>query len=53
MGEALFAAGRVDEARAAATRALDLARERGEQGHEAWALRLLGEIAAHPRATAD
>ena len=53
MGEALFAAGRVDEARVAATRALDLARERGEQGHEAWALRLLGEIAAHPRATAD
>ncbi len=52
MGEALFAAGRVDEARVAATRVLDLARERGEQGHEAWALRLLGEIAADPRATA-
>ena len=52
MGEALFAAGRVDEARVAATRALDLARERGEQGHEAWALRLLGEIAADPAATA-
>ena len=48
LGEALFAAGRVDEAHVAATRALDLARERGEQGHEAWALRLLGEIAAHP-----
>jgi hypothetical protein len=47
-----LAAGRVDEARVAATRALDLARERGEQGHEAWALRLLGEIAAQPRATA-
>jgi class 3 adenylate cyclase/tetratricopeptide (TPR) repeat protein len=52
LGEALFAAGRVDEARAAATRALDLTRERGEQGHEAWALRLLGEIAAHPSAPA-
>jgi tetratricopeptide (TPR) repeat protein len=52
LGEALLAAGRVDEARVAATRALDLARERGEQGHEAWALRLLGEIAAQPRATA-
>jgi tetratricopeptide (TPR) repeat protein len=51
-GEALFAAGRVDETRIAATRALDLARERGEQGQEARALRLLGEIAAHPRATA-
>jgi tetratricopeptide (TPR) repeat protein len=46
LGEALLAAGRVDEALVAATRALDLARARGEQGHEAWALRLLGEIAA-------
>jgi tetratricopeptide (TPR) repeat protein len=52
LGEALLAAGRVDDARVAATRALDLARERGEQGHEAWALRLLGEIAAHPSAPA-
>ncbi len=52
LGEALFAAGRVDEARAAATRALDLTRERGERGHEAWALRLLGEIATHPSAPA-
>jgi tetratricopeptide (TPR) repeat protein len=49
LGEALLAAGDVDEARAAATRALGLSRERGERGHEAWALRLLGEIAAHPR----
>ena len=49
MGEALFAAGCVDEARIAATRALDLAHERGEQGREAWALRLLGDIAADPR----
>jgi class 3 adenylate cyclase/tetratricopeptide (TPR) repeat protein len=46
MGEALLAAGRVDEARVTGSRALDLARERGEQGHEAWTLRLLGEIAA-------
>jgi class 3 adenylate cyclase/tetratricopeptide (TPR) repeat protein len=46
LGEALLAAGRVDEALVAATRALDRARARGEQGHEAWALRLLGEIAA-------
>ncbi|HWC01973.1 MAG TPA: AAA family ATPase [Methylomirabilota bacterium] len=52
LGEALFAAGRVDEAHVAATRALDLARERGEQGHETWALRLLGEIAADPRVPA-
>jgi hypothetical protein len=25
-----------------------LARQRGERGYEAWALRLLGEIASHP-----
>ena len=31
-----------------ATSALTLARNRGEQGHEAHALRLLGEIATHP-----
>ena len=51
MGEALLAAGRFDEARPAAVHALNLARERGEQGYEAWALRLLGELAAHPHAT--
>jgi class 3 adenylate cyclase/tetratricopeptide (TPR) repeat protein len=49
MGEALLAAGRVDEARNAATQAFNLARERGEQGHEARAIRLLGEVAGHPR----
>jgi tetratricopeptide (TPR) repeat protein len=53
LGEALLAAGRIDEARAAGTRALDLARERGERGHEAWALRLIGEIAVHPGAAAS
>jgi tetratricopeptide (TPR) repeat protein len=52
LGEALLASGRIEEAHAAATRALDLARERGEQGHEAWVLRLLGEIAADPRGPA-
>jgi class 3 adenylate cyclase/tetratricopeptide (TPR) repeat protein len=51
LGEALLAAGRVDEAGVAATGTLGLARERGERGHQAWALRLLGETAAHPRAT--
>ena len=51
MGEALFAAGRVAEARIAAMRALDFTRERGEQGREAWTLWLLGEIDAHPAAT--
>jgi tetratricopeptide (TPR) repeat protein len=46
-GEAYLLAGQVDEARASADRALRFSRERGERGHEAWALRLLGEIAAH------
>src|SRR5262249_5027645 len=35
-----------EDARACADRALTLTRERGERGHEAWALRLLGKIAA-------
>jgi class 3 adenylate cyclase/tetratricopeptide (TPR) repeat protein len=51
LGEALLAAGRIEEACVAARRALGLARERGEEGHEAWVLRILGEIAAHPHAT--
>jgi hypothetical protein len=46
LGEAYLLADRVEDARACADRALALTRERGEQGHEAWALRLLGEIAA-------
>ena len=48
LGEACLLADRLEEALAAASRALTLARDRGERGHEAWALRLLGEIAAHP-----
>jgi class 3 adenylate cyclase/tetratricopeptide (TPR) repeat protein len=44
-GEALFLAGRPDEARVAVERARDLARERGERGHEARALHLLGRVA--------
>ena len=48
LGEALFLAGRVEDAISATERALALARKRDEQGHEAYALRLLGEIAAHP-----
>ena len=47
LGEAYLLADRVEEARASADRAVGLARERGERGHEAWALRLLGEIASH------
>ena len=40
-------ADQVEDARACADRALMLTRQRGERGHEAWALRLLGEIASH------
>jgi tetratricopeptide (TPR) repeat protein len=46
LGEAHLLAGRVEEAWDFGTRAVALARERGERGHEAWAHRLLGEIAS-------
>ncbi len=46
LGEAHLMAGRRPEAIACAERALELARRREERAHEAWALRLLGEIAA-------
>jgi class 3 adenylate cyclase/tetratricopeptide (TPR) repeat protein len=45
--EAYLLAGRLQEAVQLAGRALDLARTHKERGHEAWALRLLGEIAAY------
>ncbi|MDH3689057.1 MAG: AAA family ATPase [Gammaproteobacteria bacterium] len=48
LAEALLLADRVEDARTTAQQALALARKRAEQGHEAYALRLLGEIAAHP-----
>jgi class 3 adenylate cyclase/tetratricopeptide (TPR) repeat protein len=47
LSEAYSMAGRAEEAFAVAERALALSRECGEHGHEAWVLRLLGEIAAH------
>jgi DNA-binding NtrC family response regulator/tetratricopeptide (TPR) repeat protein len=47
LGEAYLLADQLEGARACADRALMLARERGESGHEAWAIRLLGEIASH------
>jgi class 3 adenylate cyclase/tetratricopeptide (TPR) repeat protein len=47
VSEAYLLAGRMQEAVELAGRALDLARAHKERGHEAWALRLLGEIAAH------
>jgi tetratricopeptide (TPR) repeat protein len=51
-GSVLLAAARWDEAASVAARALETARAHGEPGHEAWALRLLGDIARRwqPRA---
>jgi len=46
LGEAYLLADQVEDARACADRAVRLARERGERGYEAWALRLLGDIAS-------
>jgi tetratricopeptide (TPR) repeat protein len=47
MSEAYLLAGHMQEAVQLAERALDLARTHKERGHEAWFMRLLGEIAAH------
>jgi class 3 adenylate cyclase/tetratricopeptide (TPR) repeat protein len=47
LGEAQMLVGRLEEAHALAERTLALTRERQERGHQAYALRLLGEIAAH------
>ena len=46
LGEAQVLAGHLEEAHALAERTLALARERQERGNEAYALRLLGDIAA-------
>jgi class 3 adenylate cyclase/tetratricopeptide (TPR) repeat protein len=46
LGEAYLLAGRLDEAYTQAQRALEFSRGHKEQGYEAYALRLLGEIAA-------
>src|SRR5262245_3139769 len=46
LSEAFLLAGRREEASAGASWALAHARAKRERGHEAWALRLLGEIAA-------
>jgi hypothetical protein len=46
VGETQSLAGHVEEAHAHATGALALARRRQERGHRAYALRLLGKIAA-------
>src|SRR5206468_7849988 len=47
LGEAYLLAGRLEEAHALAEQTLALARENQERGHQAYGLRLLGEIAAH------
>jgi tetratricopeptide (TPR) repeat protein len=47
LGEAQLLADRLEEAQALAEQALALACERQERGNQAYALRLLGEIAAH------
>ena len=47
LGEAYLASGRIDDATRLAREALDLSRQQKARGYEAWALRLLGEIAAH------
>ena len=47
LGEEHLLAGHLDEALSVARQALALARDRKERGHEAWALRLRGEIHAH------
>jgi tetratricopeptide (TPR) repeat protein len=46
LSEAYLAAGRAQDASALAARALDLALEQKGRGHQAWALRLCGEIAS-------
>jgi len=47
LGEAALAVGRLTEADEMAEGALRLSRKNDERGHEAWALRLLGEIRGH------
>jgi ATP/maltotriose-dependent transcriptional regulator MalT len=47
LGEAHILAGHLEEAHALAKRALAFARTHQECGHQAYALRLLGEIAVH------
>ncbi len=48
LGQARLRAGGLGEARELTQRALDLAREHSERGHEAWVLWLLGEIESEP-----
>ena len=52
LAEAYLRAGRPRDASQQAERALDLARQRGQRGHEAWIRWLHGEIAAQSNAAA-
>jgi tetratricopeptide (TPR) repeat protein len=47
LAEGRLISGRVADARALAEQAVELARQHKERGHEAWALKLLGDIAMH------
>jgi tetratricopeptide (TPR) repeat protein len=47
LSEAHLVAHHIDYATQLAEQALSLSREHRERGHEAWALRLLGEVASH------
>jgi DNA-binding SARP family transcriptional activator len=46
LAEAFLASNRLEEADEVARRAISLASERGERGHQAWALRALAEVLA-------
>jgi class 3 adenylate cyclase/tetratricopeptide (TPR) repeat protein len=46
LGEGLLAAGQIERARVVTQRALQLAQAHKERGHQAWALRLQGDVAA-------
>ena len=47
LAEAYLLEGRLDDARERAQQAVSLAQRHQERSHEAWSLRLLGEIASH------
>jgi tetratricopeptide (TPR) repeat protein len=53
LGEAYLLVGNVEDAGACADRAVMLSRMRGERGHEAWSLRLLGDIASYRSGPAE
>lgn len=47
LSEGYLLANRIDDARESAQRALHLSSQHKERGNQAWALRVLGEIASH------